>query len=100
MKGHQPVIKRPDLTWSFPAKTGNHQVFGGRVVSNITAGQGKNIPGQDIKQNQQGGYSNRQARKCAGQVGFILPTHSLSVMQSVGIKGKSVCGMLHLDFQL
>ena len=35
------------------------------------------------KGNQPGGHCNRQAGKCIGQVCFVSPTHSLSVMESM-----------------
>ena len=41
---------------------------------NFAAGQAENIPGQNIKGNEQGGYINRQAEKCVRQSRFILQT--------------------------
>ena len=41
---------------------------------------------------------HRQAGKCIGQAGFILPIHSLLVMPSVSINGELACGIHHLDF--
>ena len=63
-------------------------------VDYITARQARNMAGQDEKENQQGGYSNKQVRKCVGQA--LTLTLGLSVIRSVSIKGR----MHHLDFQL
>ena len=54
-----------------PCKTGSLQAFA-RSVSNISAGKDEKTPGQAVKGNRQGSYSNRQAGKCTGQAGFFL----------------------------
>ena len=70
---------------------GSLQVFGHRV-SYITAGQAVKPAEQNVKENQEGCYSNRQARMCVG--------HSFTdswIVSYVPIKSESVHRTHHLD---